>query len=107
LEWPQEVRALAKAKRDALGRAVSSLSYDAWRSLKGARAKARRVIEVVLRAVCAAVVPVVPWVEATVRTERGCVTARVPQAACRAERQAFLDWVAERCCGHGVHPRTV
>jgi hypothetical protein len=100
LEWPHEVRAMAKAKRDGLGRAVSRLPYDVWRSLKGARAKARRVIEVVLRAVCAVAVPLVPWVEAVVRTERGVVSARIPQGASRCERQAFLDWVSERCAPH-------
>jgi len=103
LDWPTEVRALAKAKRDALGRAVSSVPYDVWRALKGARHRARRVIELVMRAVRAAAAPTVPWVEAAVRMGRGVVCARVPQAACQAERQAFLDWVDLRCGGAGAH----
>lgn len=94
--WPEEVRSMAKAKRDGQGRAVSSVPYAVWRALKGARAKARRVIEVALQAWRAAVVPVVAWVEARARTEAGWVSVRVPSAACKSDRQAFIAWVETR-----------
>jgi len=100
-DWPAAVQDLARAERDRQGRAISRRSYDQWRLLSGARAKARRVVEVALRAARALAGPMVAWIEAVAETALGTVRARVRADASPAERAAFLAW-AESHTPHRV-----
>ena len=89
-QWPQAVREMAKARLDKKGRSVSRRPYTEWVSLSGAKAKARRAVEVVLRAVRTLVAPLVRWMEATIETSFCTMRVRVRENAPLADRLAFL-----------------
>lgn len=93
-DWPEDVRVLARAEYDTRGRAVSRRPHAQWLSLSGARMRARRVVEVALRAMRALYAPAVAWIEATVDTAIGVIQARIRVDAPLPERRAFLAWAA-------------
>ena len=95
LEWPQAVRDLAQARRDACGRAVSRRPFLAWKALEGARAKAHKVVEVALRAVRHVVGAWKRCWEAAFDLPGGRVAARIPVDASPSERARFKDWMEQ------------
>lgn len=105
--WPSAVRSLAQVHLDRQGRAVSRRSYTQWLSLSGARTKARRVVEVALQALRAAVVPLVAWVVAQVETSTGTLRARVRADAQGEDRAAFLAWAQAHTPHRWSMPETV
>ena len=92
-QWPEAVRELAQARRDTCGRAVSRRSFQAWKLLEGARAKAHKVVEIALRAVRRVVEAWERCWEAVFDLPGGRVAARIPVTAPTDQREAFKAWM--------------